>query len=74
MPGKPDRVKILKIADKTSNLRALAVSPPAGWPLARKLEYLAWARAVVAGGRGVNTWIEAQFDAAAAAAEAAFAA
>jgi (p)ppGpp synthase/HD superfamily hydrolase len=63
------RSKILKLADKTSNLRALAISPPAGWPAARQQEYLAWARAVVAGTRGVNPWLEAEFDRAAAEAE-----
>ena len=39
---------MIKIADKTSNLRAIAKSPPP-WPVERKLTYLAWARAVVAG-------------------------
>jgi (p)ppGpp synthase/HD superfamily hydrolase len=58
--------KIIKIADKTSNLRALAVSPPKGWPAARKREYLDWSLQVVARCRGVNAWLEAAFDAAAA--------
>ncbi|MGI8839577.1 MAG: HD domain-containing protein [Caulobacteraceae bacterium] len=58
--------KIIKIADKTSNLRALAASPPVGWAAARKAEYLAWARHVVDRCRGVNPWLEARFDAAAA--------
>ena len=55
------RARVLKIADKTSNLRSMQHSPPA-WPLARKQRYFAWARAVVAGARGVNPWIEAAFD------------
>ncbi|HTN12401.1 MAG TPA: HD domain-containing protein [Acetobacteraceae bacterium] len=63
------RAKMLKLADKISNLRALAASPPAGWPPARQQEYLTWARAVVAGTRGVNGWLEAAFDRAAAEAE-----
>lgn len=57
--------KMIKIADKTSNLRALAASPPAGWAGDRRAEYLAWAGEVVAGCRGVNSWLEGQFDAAA---------
>jgi hypothetical protein len=57
--------KIVKLADKCSNLRALASSPPADWPADRRSEYLAWARRVVAGCRGASTWLEAQFDAAA---------
>jgi (p)ppGpp synthase/HD superfamily hydrolase len=56
------QARILKIADKTSNLRALQHSPPA-WPLARKRRYFAWARAVVASARGVNPVVEAAFDA-----------
>lgn len=59
--------QIIKMADKTSNLRALAVSPPAGWPQERITEYVQWARAVVAGCRSANDWLAAQFDAAAAA-------
>src|SRR4029079_13808015 len=33
--GKSRRAKLLKIADKTSNLRGLVTSPPKGWPQAR---------------------------------------
>jgi (p)ppGpp synthase/HD superfamily hydrolase len=68
-PHQPRRAKLLKLADKTSNLRALAASPPARWSLERKLDYLAWARAVAHGLRGVNPWLESRFDAAAEAAE-----
>ena len=57
--------KIIKIADKTSNLRALASSPPVGWAAERRVEYLDWALQVVARCRGVNPWLEAQFDIAA---------
>ena len=61
---KSRRAKIIKIADKTSNLRSLLTSPPVGWPPKRQLEYLEWAAMVVAGCRGVNPWLERQFDAA----------
>ena len=64
--GKGAKAKCLKIADKTSNLRALCVTPPADWSSARIDEYLAWASNVVAGCRGVNATLEAGFDAAAA--------
>jgi GTP diphosphokinase / guanosine-3',5'-bis(diphosphate) 3'-diphosphatase len=67
-PHKSARAKVLKMADKTANLRSLATSPPA-WSLERKLEYVAWSRRVVAGARGVNAQLEAAFDAAAAEAE-----
>jgi (p)ppGpp synthase/HD superfamily hydrolase len=64
-PGKPPRAKALKIADKTSNLRSLALSPPDNWGRERILEYVDWAEQVVAGCRGVNPNLEALFDAAA---------
>lgn len=67
-PHKSHRAKVIKLGDKTSNLRSLAKSPPP-WPLERKLEYVAWSRRVVAGARGVNAELEAAFDAAAAEAE-----
>lgn len=60
---KSPRAKIIKIADKISNIKAILASPPADWSLARKQEYFDWAAAVVAGCRGVNAWIEEQFDA-----------
>ena len=65
----PRRAKLLKLADKTSNLRAIAASPPANWSVERRLDYVGWARAVVHGLRGVNPWLEARFDAAAETAE-----
>ncbi len=68
-PGQAPRAKMLKLADKTSNLRAMAASPPANWPVARRLEYVAWGRAVVAGLRGTHAGLEARFDEAAEKAE-----
>jgi (p)ppGpp synthase/HD superfamily hydrolase len=59
---KSARARMIKLADKTSNLRALLSSPPADWPRERKREYFAWAQAVVAGCRGVNAALEAAFD------------
>jgi guanosine-3',5'-bis(diphosphate) 3'-pyrophosphohydrolase len=57
------RARMIKIADKTSNLRSMLHSPPADWPHERRQRYFAWAKAVVAGARGVNPAIEAAFDA-----------
>ena len=71
-PKKSSRAKILKLADKTSNLRAIAASPPASWSVKRRKEYVDWAREVVRGLRGVNQRLEDQFDQAAAAAERSF--
>jgi (p)ppGpp synthase/HD superfamily hydrolase len=63
-PHKSPRAKLLKIADKISNLRAIVASPPADWSAERKAEYFIWAQQVVAGCRGVNQVLEAWFDAA----------
>ena len=64
-PHKSARAKVIKLADKISNVSALLVSPPADWPVERKREYLDWARAVVAGLRGACPRLEAEFDEAA---------
>jgi (p)ppGpp synthase/HD superfamily hydrolase len=68
-PKKSQKAKLVKLADKTSNLRTLATSPAADWSVERRLEYIEWAKAVVAGLRGISPWLERQFDEAAAAAE-----
>ncbi|MFI4974352.1 MAG: HD domain-containing protein [Caulobacterales bacterium] len=57
--------QIIKLADKTANLRSMAASPPAGWSRERRDEYVAWAHRVVDGCRDANVWLADQFDAAA---------
>jgi (p)ppGpp synthase/HD superfamily hydrolase len=47
-PHKSNDASIIKLADKISNLRAIANSPPP-WPIDRKRTYVEWARAVVSG-------------------------
>jgi (p)ppGpp synthase/HD superfamily hydrolase len=69
-PGKSRDARLLKLADKTSNLFAMAVSPPAGWDTARIAAYIRWAEAVIASCRGLNAELEKAFDMAAAAARA----
>jgi (p)ppGpp synthase/HD superfamily hydrolase len=68
-PTVSPRAALLKLADKTSNLIAMASSPPADWPEQRRLDYVQWARDVVAGLRADNAWLGERFDAAAEAAE-----
>ena len=72
-PGSKDRetvvAKLIKLADKTSNMRAITFSPASGWSVKRRLEYIGWAREVVEGLRGASPWLEQQFDSAAADAE-----
>jgi guanosine-3',5'-bis(diphosphate) 3'-pyrophosphohydrolase len=69
-PTMSRRAKILKLADKVSNVRSIANDPP-DWSDTRKLAYVQWGRAVVAGLRGASSQLERQFDDAAAEAEAA---
>jgi (p)ppGpp synthase/HD superfamily hydrolase len=59
---KSARAKMLKLADKTSNLHSILTSPPVNWSQSRKREYFAWARDVVGGCRGVNHYLEQEFD------------
>jgi hypothetical protein len=66
---KSPRAKMLKLADKTSNLNSIAAIPPAGWSVKRRLDYIQWARDVAAGLRGVSPWLESRFDEAALEAE-----
>ena len=61
-PFASHEAKLVKLADKISNLRDILRSPPTGWDLKRKQEYFAWAAAVVAGIRGTNSKMEKLFD------------
>ena len=56
--------KLVKLADKTCNLRDLARRPPVGWDRRRRREYFDWAKQVIDRLRGVNARMEAAFDAA----------
>jgi (p)ppGpp synthase/HD superfamily hydrolase len=61
-PRKSLRARLLKIADKTSNLNSIGLSPPSDWDAERRTDYVIWAEAVVAGCRGLNAHLEAKFD------------
>jgi GTP diphosphokinase / guanosine-3',5'-bis(diphosphate) 3'-diphosphatase len=39
--------RLVKLADKTCNLRDVANTPPVGWNLERRREYFEWAKSVV---------------------------
>ena len=54
--------KLVKLADKISNLRDILASPPAHWSAERKQAYFEWAARVVAGLRGVHPGLESVFD------------
>ncbi len=53
----------IKLADKISNIQDVAYAPPAHWDHQRRVNYLIWADAVVAGLRGCNVKLENTFDA-----------
>jgi guanosine-3',5'-bis(diphosphate) 3'-pyrophosphohydrolase len=60
---KSPRARLLKLADKTSNVTAVVESPPADWSQEELEDYLRWAVSVVdAGCRGLNAELEAKFD------------
>jgi (p)ppGpp synthase/HD superfamily hydrolase len=52
------RARLIKLADKISNVRSVTHTPPAKWPLQRRQEYLDWTEQVIAGVRGVNPSLE----------------
>jgi (p)ppGpp synthase/HD superfamily hydrolase len=68
-PHKSREAKLIKLADKISNVRAIANSPAPDWMAQRKVEYVRWAKDVVAGLRGTSPWLEQQFDEAVASAD-----
>ena len=62
MKHKSNGAKMIKIADKISNLRGIKSSPPTDWKLKDQEEYLEFSRMVVKGARGANVWLERVFD------------
>lgn len=63
-PHKSRGAALVKLADKTCNLRDIAASPPADWPITRRQEYFDWAKRVVDGLPLVNEAMLAAFQAA----------
>jgi len=63
-PHMSRRAALVKLADKTCNLRDMAHNPPVEWPLRRRHEYFDWAKAVVDGLPIVNKRLLKAFDAA----------
>ena len=61
-PHLSERARQVKIADKISNVRAIAEEPPKDWSWERRWEYLDWADRVVAGCRGLNAALESIYD------------
>lgn len=61
-PHISNEAKLVKLADKISNLRDILAAPPADWSQQRKQAYFDWAARVVAGVRGVHPGLEAVFE------------
>jgi guanosine-3',5'-bis(diphosphate) 3'-pyrophosphohydrolase len=57
-----DKAKLVKLADKISNLRDMINNAPADWSLERRQEYFDWAHKVIDRIRGVHPGLEALFD------------
>jgi guanosine-3',5'-bis(diphosphate) 3'-pyrophosphohydrolase len=57
-----DKAKLVKLADKISNLRDILDNAPADWTLERRQEYFDWARKVIDRIRGTHPDLETLFD------------
>ena len=54
--------RLVKLGDKTANIRSVSDAPPPDWSLGRRRAYLDWAERVIAGCRGTNPALERCFD------------
>jgi len=61
-PRKSPGAKLIKIADKISNIRARILPQPSQDERDDLADYVAWAEKVVAGCRGVNAVLDRMFD------------
>lgn len=61
-PHLSDRAKLVKLADKISNVRSIVDAPPASWPIERLDNYLNWGKAVITPMRGIHPTLEQLFD------------
>lgn len=59
-----ERARMIKVADKTSNLLGVGSLPGVGWPRERRLAYVRWADEVIANCRGCNAELDENYDAA----------
>ena len=61
-PHKSSGAKLIKIADKISNIGARIQSDPTDDERDDLADYTGWAEQVVAGCRGGNSWLDTKFD------------
>ena len=56
------RARVVKLADKISNIQDIMGSPPTDWSFEERLEYITWAEEVIDRLRGANENLERYFD------------
>jgi len=61
-PHKSPDAKLIKIADKISNIRGRIAPEPSAEERADLADYVGWAEQVVSGCRGGNVWLDRTFD------------
>ena len=61
-PHLSSRAKMIKIADKITNVADVTNTPPEDWSLERRQEYVAWSQSVVDGCRRHNEPLESLYD------------
>ena len=61
-PTLSEGAKLIKIADKISNVREISVNPPKKWKRKRRAEYFDWAESVVNAIGEVNAGLEETFN------------
>jgi guanosine-3',5'-bis(diphosphate) 3'-pyrophosphohydrolase len=60
--GLSRRAKLVRIADKISNVHDVLHAPPADWPVEWRLSYIDWTERVVHGCRGTHQRLEECYD------------
>jgi (p)ppGpp synthase/HD superfamily hydrolase len=61
-PRLSSRARLIRLADKISNVRAVTDSSPIDWSLERRRDYVDWSEQVIAGCRGCSPALERAYD------------
>ena len=56
------KARLIKLADKISNVKSLLSFPPEGWDLEKRSLYINWADKIIMALRGTNEKLEAHYD------------
>lgn len=65
LSGRSTGAKLIRLADKTSNLRSLASDPPRNWSFDEAHRYIAFCRQIGDVARDVSPWLGSELDRAA---------